>query len=85
MLSFSKSILLSARLFEISIFEIEPKSLPSGPTFVFTLISNFSIFLANLFASSIIAFSLKAFCLRFSAKTFLAEVVARTALPLGIR
>ena len=69
----------------MSIFEIEPKSLPSGPTLAFTLISNFSIFLANLFASSITAFSLKAFCLRFSANTFLAELVARTALPLGIR
>ena len=84
-MSFSNSILLSAKLFEISMFEIEPKSFPSGPTLVFTLISNFSIFLASLFALSITAFSLKAFCLRFSANTFLAELVARTALPLGIR
>jgi hypothetical protein len=48
-----------------SALEIEPKSLPSGPTFAEILRSSLEIFAAIFSASSIIDFSLKAFCFRF--------------------
>ena len=83
--SFSTSILFVRRFLATSELEIDPKSLPSGPTLTGIFNSNLDIFEANFSASSITDFSLKAFCLRFSAKTFFADSVARTALPVGIK
>jgi len=62
-------------------FEIEPKSLPPVPDFALIFISSLTNFFAILLASSISFFSLNSLCLIFSAKTFLAEGVARIAKP----
>ena len=68
--SFSTSIFLPTKPLATSALDIEPKSFPSGPTFAEILRSSLEIFAANFSASSIIDFSLKAFCFRFSAKNF---------------
>ena len=68
-----------------SAFEIEPNNLPSGPTFTEIFSSNLEILVAVFSAASIIDFSLKAFCFKFSARTFFADSVARIALPVGIK
>ena len=64
---------------------MEPNNLLPSPALAFIFNSNSVIFLANLFASSIIFLSLTACCLIFSARTFLADDVAKIAEPFGIR
>ena len=70
---FSKAVAISALVTEPNNF--------SPPALAVILISNALIASASAFASATNFASLCAFCFKFSAKTFLAEGVAKTAKP----
>ena len=63
----------------------DPNNLSPEPTLADILISNPFKASAIASASSTIFFSLKDRCFKFYAKTFLADTVARLALPPGIK
>jgi hypothetical protein len=64
---------------------IEPNNLSPLETLVASFMSIFISFLPKDWASFMIFSSLKAFCFKFSFKTFLAEIVAKIAFPCGIK
>ena len=76
---------LESKKATISCEVIEPKSLSPLETLETSFISIFINLLPKDFASLTIFSSLKALCFKFSFKTFLAEIVAKTAFPWGIK
>ena len=64
---------------------IDPKSLSPSPVLEVILTSNPVSLFASFCASSINFCSLKARCFKFSASTFFALGVAKTATPCGIK
>ena len=84
-LFFSISNPASSSFLAISELVTEPNNLSPSITLAEILMSDFSSFFKTLFASSIADLSLFTDCFNFSAKAFLAEIVASIALPWGIR